>query len=413
MERTTPVKAARAPTAAVAPTASRRRAAATSSPGRSALPQACEALDRGDRRELRDRIRSAKNRKRVSFHRDPSIDSSDRLSASVSGCASAIRRRARALCRRTRTVTGAIPRTAAACVGDKPSHAISSSSSRSVSRIPASAAPSVGCSSAGGSSATDGLGSGQAPPQPQSAGLAAPVGAEHPGRHADQPWQRISGYVLEPAPTHRKDVGDDIVGDRCLCPTHDVRLHGRCVTGIDQLEALTRAHRQIMASSRSSVTARFADGLPRPLLAEQLVDQGAAPRPGVVQERGVAPGHDLEVRVGDQRCGPPADLRAAVGVLVSPDHEHGRRDVLKLGVGEEVLRTGTSKAHGEPHVAQHRRTEARLPHALMDDLEEPFGRELGRAGPDRAVGQRIGGLQRHSASRSARPGDARRAWRGR
>jgi hypothetical protein len=48
--------------------------------------------------------------------------------------------------------------------------------------------------------------------------------------------------------------------------------------------------------------------------AEQLVDQGAAPL-GVVQERGVAPWHDLEVRVGDQRCGPPADLRAAVGVL--------------------------------------------------------------------------------------------------
>ena len=95
----------------------------------------------------------------------------------------------------------------------------------------------------------------------------------------------------------------------------------------------------------------------------------------------MAPGHDLELRVGGQRGGAPADHRAAVRVLVAPDHQHGRGDVLKFGVGEEVLRTGSSETHGKPHVAQHRRTEARLSHALMDDIEEPIGRDLGRTGP--------------------------------
>jgi hypothetical protein len=79
--------------------------------------------------------------------------------------------------------------------------------------------------------------------------------------------------------------------------------------------------------------------------AEQLVDQGTAPL-GVVQERSVTPGHDLEVRVGDQPGGAPPDLRAAVGVPVSPDHQHGRRDVLKPSVGEEVLRAGSPRMPG-------------------------------------------------------------------
>ena len=76
--------------------------------------------------------------------------------------------------------------------------------------------------------------------------------------------------------------------------------------------------------------------------------------------------------------------------------------MLKLSVGEEVLRTVIQKRNGKPHVAQHRRTEAGLSHALMDDIEEPFGRELGRTGPDRAAGQGSAG---DSDTRRADPRD--------
>ena len=65
--------------------------------------------------------------------------------------------------------------------------------------------------------------------------------------------------------------------------------------------------------------------------AKELADQRAAAL-GVVEERGVAPGDDLEARVGYERAGVLADLWAAVGILVAPDHEHGQRELPQIGL---------------------------------------------------------------------------------
>ena len=102
----------------------------------------------------------------------------------------------------------------------------------------------------------------------------------------------------------------------------------------------------------------------------------------------MAPREDLELRIAHDRDRPPADLWSAVRVLITPDHEHGRGHVAQLVVGEEVLGTGSSEAHGQPHVAQHRGAEARLAHALVHGLEEAVGRERCGARSEGARGHR-------------------------
>jgi hypothetical protein len=99
----------------------------------------------------------------------------------------------------------------------------------------------------------------------------------------------------------------------------------------------------------------------------------------------VAPGDDVELRVGDERGGSSTDLGAAVGILVAPDHEHGRGDAAQFIVGEEVLLTGPPEAHGEPHVAHHRRSIAGLAHSLVNDVKEAVRRSLRSTGSDNAL----------------------------
>ena len=113
---------------------------------------------------------------------------------------------------------------------------------------------------------------------------------------------------------------------------------------------------------------------------QELVDQRAAAL-RVVEEGRVAPWDDLEARVGWQGACAMANLWAAVGVLVAPNHEHGHDQLPQLGLREKVLRAGPPDSHGEPHVAKYRRPKAGLVHALVDDLEEPVRRSLGGAGP--------------------------------
>ena len=98
--------------------------------------------------------------------------------------------------------------------------------------------------------------------------------------------------------------------------------------------------------------------------------------------------YDLEVCVWDELSGATTDLGLAIGILVAPDHQHGRRDRLQFGIRQEVRRSRSSEPHREPHVAEHRGSIAGLTHAFMDHLKETLGRSLSTPATDSTASDR-------------------------
>ena len=146
--------------------------------------------------------------------------------------------------------------------------------------------------------------------------------------------------------------GEDIRGPRLLRRAQDVV--GPRVT--------RRGHRSLSTAGPSGARASWA---------EQLVDQGAAPL-RVVQEGSVARWDDLKVRVGHQRGGAPAYLRAAVGDRRLPrpctTFRRGYRDLTDAGSSRRWVRALVFANSAHRVLAGRRRFRATAP---LDRISRP------------------------------------------
>ena len=164
--------------------------------------------------------------------------------------ASALASRRRARCRRTRSARGPISSTRAASSLLRPSHARSSSSSRSLSLSLPSARPSR-VSPAVGNGDT---GVGWAPGRVHGEALAqraltrasAALVGQHAAGDAEQPDPLLGARnLLQPAPGDQEDLGEHVVGVRAGGTPARVAQHRGGVAFIQRLETLLGRHRDV------------------------------------------------------------------------------------------------------------------------------------------------------------------------